>query len=59
MDEVVTSDCDYVAISRKNNYIQLGISQLQSGSERERSTVGCMKGIQLDITSSPAGAAYS
>jgi len=56
MDQVVSANCGQITITAEDHYLQLRIGQLQACGEGNGPPVGGMKGIQLDVTSSSAGA---
>jgi hypothetical protein len=57
MNKMITPDCEEISIAAVNHHFQLWIRELKPGGKWNGTAVSCMKTVQLDISSHPAGAA--
>ncbi|GKT28633.1 hypothetical protein ADUPG1_005001, partial [Aduncisulcus paluster] len=54
---MVTADSHGVAITHNHDYVHIGFSHLDTGSESQRATVSGMDGVKINVCRQPAGTA--
>src|SRR5271157_5791457 len=57
MNQVIAADSKQVAVTGVHHHIQLGIGQLQAGGEGQRTAVGGVKRVEIDVSGDASGAA--